>query len=230
MKIKESLKNLPARMQKLPIDDRGYPIPWFVDWIDGKPEFRAMSLEKWVRAVKFKLCWVCGEQMGRYMTFVAGPMCGINRTSSEPPSHKECAHWSATNCPFLSNPEAVRRVDETVGQMMMDNTPGCPITRNPGVAMLWTCKDYSVFDDGKGGKLLHMGEPTTVEWWACGRLATRSEVIASVESGFPALAMVAQRQDGAMKFLLELRERFNAYLPAWQEIPDDLVKPTEEIP
>jgi hypothetical protein len=35
-------------------------------------------------------------------SFVVGPMCGINRNSAEPPSHKECAQWSARNCPFLS--------------------------------------------------------------------------------------------------------------------------------
>jgi len=212
MQIKESLETLPSRMQKLPVDERGFPVPWFVDWIDGKPEFRAMSPEKWVRAIRFKLCWVCGDSLGRYMTFVAGPMCGINRTSSEPPSHLECAHWSARNCPFLSNPEAIRRVDETLGADM-SNCPGFALTRNPGVTMLWTCKDYSLFDDGRGKKLLHMGEPTKVEWYACGRAATREEVTKSIESGLPSLVSLAQQQDGAMKYLMETREKFNAYLP-----------------
>lgn len=29
------------------------------------------------------------------MTFVVGPMCELNRISGEPPSHRECAEFSA---------------------------------------------------------------------------------------------------------------------------------------
>jgi hypothetical protein len=196
-------------MQSLPVDERGYVVPWFVDWIDGKPEFRAMDGSKWVRAIREKLCWVCGGRLGRYMTFVAGPMCGINRTSSEPPNHLECAEWSARNCPFLNNPDQVRRVDEQVpgdGKCV----GGFAITRNPGVTMLWTCKDYSVFDDGRGGKLVNMGEPEHVEWYAYGKPATRDQVLASINSGFPALAAVAMQEKGAMEFLTAARSKFES--------------------
>jgi hypothetical protein len=97
-------------MRHLPIDERGYPVPWFVAWLpDGKPEFRAMDRTKWFRAIREKLCWVCGGKLGVNVCFVAGPMCGINRTSSEPPSHLECARYSSRNCPFLNNPRMVRR-------------------------------------------------------------------------------------------------------------------------
>jgi hypothetical protein len=211
--LRSELETPPSRMQTLPIDDRGYPVPWFVDWIDGKPEFRAMDPKKWVRAVKEKLCWTCGERLGRWLVFVAGPMCGINRTSSEPPSHQECARYSARNCPFLNNPEAIRRVDNVITGDM-SNAPGFALTRNPGVTMLWVCKDYSVFNDGHGKPLLHMGEPDSVEWYSKGKFATREEVLASIESGLPALVSVAQQQDGAMKYLMECRERFDKYIPA----------------
>jgi hypothetical protein len=210
--IRPELEPLPSRMQMLPVDERGYVIPWFVDWVDGKPEFRAMDPKKFVRAIKEKLCWTCGQRMGRFMTFVAGPMCGINRTSSEPPNHFECAEWSARNCPFLSNSKAVRRVDEKLGGDM-SNAAGFVLTRNPGVTMLWTCLDYSVFDDGKGKPLLHMGDPAHVEWYAEGRPATREQVDESIASGLPALVTIASQQDGAMKFLNESCQRFERYLP-----------------
>jgi hypothetical protein len=208
--LRPELEALPSRMKTLRVDKRGYVVPWFVDWIDGEPEFRAMNLDKWVRAVREKLCWVCGERMGRYMTFVAGPMCGINRTTSEPPAHQECARWSARNCPFLNNPEAIRRVDE---KMNTANVSGFMIQRNPGVAMLWTTKDFTVFPDGKGGVLITMGEPETVEWYCRGRLATREEVEESVNSGLPVLVSVASREEGGLKYLNEQRERFQRYLP-----------------
>ncbi len=211
--LRPELEELPSRMKTLPVDERGYVVPWFVDWVDGKPEFRAMDRGKFVRAVRDKLCWVCGEKMGRWMTFVAGPMCGINRTSSEPPAHLECARWSARNCPFLNNPDAIRRVDEQVG-MTNPNTAGFALTRNPGVTMLWTTKDYSLFDDGHGKPLLHMGQAESVEWYACGKPATREQVEESINSGLPALVALAQQQEGAMKYLDESRACFNKYLPA----------------
>jgi hypothetical protein len=200
-------------MSTLPVDPRGYVVPWFVDWIDGKPEFRAMDPAKFLRAVRYKLCWVCGERLGRFMTFVAGPMCGINRTSSEPPCHLECAEWSARNCPFLNNPDAIRRVDEALGGDMT-NVAGCMLTRNPGVTMLWTTKDYSIFNDGKGKPLIHFGEPESVKWYANGIPATREQVLDSTASGLPALVAIAQQQEGAMKFLDEACKRFERYLPA----------------
>jgi hypothetical protein len=211
--LRSELEDLPARLQNLPVDDRGYPVPWFVDWIDGKPEFRAIDPAKWVEAVKFKKCWVCGERMGRWMTFVAGPMCGINRTSSEPPCHRECARWSARNCPFLNNSHAIRRQDEICNNAC-PLIGGTAITRNPGVTMLWTTQDYSVFSDGKGGRLIQMGEPNSVEWYAEGKPATREQVMASIDSGLPNLVTMAMQQEGAMKYLDECRERFNRFVPA----------------
>ncbi len=213
IQAKQNMETLPVRMRDLPLDERGYTVPWFVDWIDGKPEFRAMDLRKFVRAIKEKLCWVCGSRLGVNLCFVAGPMCGINRTSSEPPCHAECGRWSAQNCPFLSNPRMVRREDEQTAEMA-GNVAGFAIRRNPGVSMLWFCRDYSVFDDGRGGKLINMGEPDKVEWWAEGRIATREEVQRSIDSGLPALEAMARTEKGAMEVLVRTTEQFQKWLPA----------------
>src|SRR5262245_64030480 len=75
--LRENLPPLPARMKSLPVSDRGYPIPWFVPDLDGKPEFRAMDGRKWALAVEKHLCWVCGQPLGTRFAFVVGPMCGI---------------------------------------------------------------------------------------------------------------------------------------------------------
>lgn len=216
---KVDFASMPARMRGLPLDERGYPVPWFVDWIDGKPEFRAMDARKFVRAIKEKLCWVCGEKLGVMKCFVAGPMCGINRTSSEPPSHLECARWSAQNCPFLSNPRMVRREDELVNNAQLrENAAGFAITRNPGVAMLWITRQYEVFNAGEAGGgsgyLIQMGEPESVEWWAYGRAATRAEVQASIDSGLPNLEAIARTERGGLEALEGYKARFERWLPA----------------
>ncbi len=210
---------IPDRMKALPLDERGYPIPWFVDYTDdGKPEFRAMDRRKFVRAIREKLCWVCGQRLGIHITFVAGPMCGMNRTSSEPPNHRDCAVWSSKNCPFLANPRMVRREDD-IPPEAWDNVAGFGLKRNPGVVMLWHCRGYEVFkvpqtDGGGGGYLLTMGEPESVEWLACARSATREEVMQSINSGIPALEAVAKLEKGGLEALAASYKRFEKWLPA----------------
>jgi hypothetical protein len=201
-------------MQHLVIDDKARPVPWFVDWIDGQPEFRAMDGRKYVRAIREKLCWVCGNPLKGTYVFVAGPMCGINRTSAEPPNHPECARWSARNCPFLSNPDMVRREDDVVNNTKFrEAAPGFAITRNPGVTMLWFTREYEVIDDGKGKPLIQMGRPAGVEWYREGRLATREEVEESIDNGIGALETLARMQEGGMEALSRQRMRFEKLLP-----------------
>jgi len=214
-KASVDFETMPPRMRDLPLDERGYPVPWFVAWVDGKPEFRAMDRHKFVTAIREKRCWVCGERLGINVCFVAGPMCGINRTSSEPPSHLECARWSAKNCPFLSNPRMVRREDEEINNARLrEDAAGFAITRNPGVAMLWITRQFEVFKDGKGGLFIQMGEPDSVEWWACGREATRAEVTASIDSGLPNLEAMARLENGGLEFLESSKKRFEKWIPA----------------
>ncbi len=211
------MSTLPVRMRGLAIDKRGFPVPWFVAWVDGEPEFRAMDGEKFIRAIREKLCWVCGQRLGVNMCFVAGPMCGINRTSAEPPSHLECGRWSAINCPFLSNPRMVRREDEKINNTQMrESAAGFAITRNPGVVMLWITRQFEVYPDGlgKGGKLIQMGEPESVEWYAEGRFATRAEVMASIESGLPNLEALARQEQGGLEALQQAQKRFEKWIPA----------------
>lgn len=206
--MRPELTNLPVRMADLPIDERGYPVPWFVDWIDGKPEFRAMDQRKWARAIKEKLCWVCGKRLGASLWFVIGPMCLINRTTGEPPCHRECAQWSAKSCPFLTRPHAKRREMEAAKPI-----GGIAIPRNPGVTLLVATADYKVWQPEAGEFLIEIGEPVSWEWWSEGRAATRAEVEESVRTGLPILEDVARRQVGAMEHLQKMVARFEKYLP-----------------
>jgi hypothetical protein len=209
-----NMETLPARMRSLKLTDKGIPIPWFVAYINGKPEFRAMDNQKFISAIKQRLCWVCGERLGVWKVFVAGPMCGVNRTSSEPPSHYECATWSAINCPFLSNPKMVRREDELINNdSMRENVGGMGITRNPGVAMLWLTREYELFKTDTG-PLIQMGEPSSVDWICEGREATRAEVQASIDSGLPILEAVARTEAGGLEALHKAVKRFEKWLPA----------------
>ncbi len=206
------LEERPAKMRGLKIDERGYPIPWFVGYVDGKPEFRCMDPQKFVRAIKQRLCWVCGNRLGIHKAFVAGPMCGINRTSAEPPCHLECAQYSVRNCPFLSNPNAIRREDEFTREVA-SKPAGFSISRNPGVSLIWITREYDTFPDGNGGVLLYMGNPIRCEWYREGRPATRLEVEHSINTGIPALQAMARLESGGLEALAEARKELEHWLP-----------------
>src|SRR5262245_13722710 len=103
--LRPDLPPLPDYMKSLKLDHRGYPVPWFVDWINGKPDFRVVRPDGPGIAHRKHLCWVCGKSRHtRLAAFVIGPMCAVNRISAEPPSHLECATFAATACPFLTHP------------------------------------------------------------------------------------------------------------------------------
>jgi hypothetical protein len=195
---------LPERMQRLPIDERGYPVPYFVPWIDGKPEFRGFDGEKMVICVRHKRCWLCGGPLGKFMVFVIGPMCAVNRVSAEPPSHRECAFYAVSACPFLTQPK-MRRNEKDMPEHL--EPAGVMLRRNPGCTLMWTTLKYSVFKDGRGGALFNVGDPERVEFFAEGRLATREEVMASIDSGMPTLREMAER-DGP-DAVTELGQQYN---------------------
>jgi len=220
--LRSDLPPLPNRMKHLPIDRRGYPVPWFVQWIDeagdgcpmgnGTPEFRVMDHDHLVEAALRQRCWVCGGTLGRYQTFVAGPMCVVNRTSAEPPSHLDCATFSAIACPFLSRPKAKRR---EAGMPETGEVPGIMIARNPGVTAVYTTTRYTHFRDPNGGLLFDIGEPDHVEWYAKGRAATRDEIMESITTGLPALRDVAVAEgNGAEAALAACVTRTMLLLPA----------------
>lgn len=210
--LREGLPPLPARMRSLPVDERGYPVPWFVAWVDGKPEFRVADSRKMLRADKFRLCWVCGQQVGKFATFVIGPMCAVNRTTSEPPCHLECAEFSAIACPFLTLPKA-KRNERNMPEGFVDPA-GEFLKRNPGVTCLWTCTSWRGFRVGDG-RLIELGEPTSVRWYTQKREALRQEILESIDSGMPLLQVMADEEGGdAPAQLAAYYERMLRYLPA----------------
>jgi hypothetical protein len=211
--MREGLPPPPPSIQALALDPRGYPIPWFV-YVDeaGAADFRIVGPGKVASAMRNALCWICGKRLGRMKSFVIGPMCAINRVSSEPPSHPECAVWAAQACPFLTRPLAKRRDQD--GELDTRVPGGIMIARNPGVTLVWGCLRFSPFYPPGGGVLFDIGPPMRVAWYREGRAASREEVEESILSGMPILEAEAEK-DGiwAMKELRERAERARQLLP-----------------
>jgi hypothetical protein len=206
-------EHMPPGIFARPVDARGYVIPWFVDRRapkrpDGNPDFRIMDGKRLELAIDEHRCWVCGWRIPQRVpfAFLAGPMCGINRISAEPPSHVDCARWSARACPFLSFPKRQRDEDGMPAERKM---AGVGILRNPGVAMVWICTSYALLR--QGGWLFSLGDPQSVEWVREGRDATHAEVLESVRTGLPFLQHAAE-QDGA-EAVEALLDQIAAFMP-----------------
>lgn len=210
--LRKGLPPLPARMMALPVDERGYPVPFFVQWIDGKPDFRVADSRKAFDARKNGKCWICGQPIyPKRGAFVIGPMCSVNRVSSEPPSHRECAEFSAKACPFLTRPGAVRReagfTDETKTKMEMP--AGVMLAHNPGVTLVWVSATWKPFKVDNG-YLWNIGEPVSADWYCQGRTATRAEVDAAFDKGLPHLYEVAS--EGGEEEIVQLNKMYEIAL------------------
>lgn len=194
---------LPPRIARLKVFE-GWPVPWFVAWEGDVPDFRAIDAPKFNQAIRERRCWVCGDVLGAWLAFPLGPMCSITRTISEPPSHRECVEWSVKHCPFLNNPDMIRRTTDLPADAV--EAPGYALTRNPGVMALWITRSFETFRPpaGNPGVLITVGEPATVTWWHLGRPATRDEVKAAVEGGLPNL-LTAAKYEG--RFAIEELEK-----------------------
>ncbi|MBT1509342.1 hypothetical protein KIP88_02410 [Bradyrhizobium sp. SRL28] len=220
--------SMPDRIRRLPISPQGFPVPYFVTWFkngepcddgEGEPDFRVIEARKMKKAMAQHLCWVCGGVLGVHKSFTIGPMCCVTRTISEPPSHRDCSIFSATACPFLSKPMSRRNergIYDLNGDMLggLQEPAGHGLKRNPGAVCVWTTKTYHPFKPPGGGMLFSLGRPTEVLWFAEGRKATRREIMASIDSGYPLLEEIA-REEGpdAMAALKIQREVAMALVP-----------------
>lgn len=222
--MREWIGQLPLFMRQLPVDKRGFPVPYFVAWQHGVPVFPAMDPKKFQIALKQKRCWVCGRKLFANKAFVIGPMCCVNRINSEPPSHVECAEFSAKNCPFLSRPMAKRTFEGDRSQVA-----GIMIDRNPGVCAVWITTTFKPFEAGNG-TLFDLGPPKRLEFYAQGRIATDAEIRASVASGLP-LLMKASQEDGdwAVAEFLQAVERFDHMLQFFGRQPLNITRDELEV-
>jgi hypothetical protein len=217
--MRAELPELPRKMRGLKIDDRGYPVPWFVPWLDeserevqpgeGKPEFRVMSERRLVQAIKESRCWLCGERLGKYRAFVIGPMCLVNRINAEPPSHLECADYAARACPFLTRPHARRRDNSLPGEAK--EAAGMMIERNPGIAVVYVVSEPAPLMRANG-VLFMLPEPVEVRFYAEGRAAAPVEIAESIGTGLPTLLGVCQNDEERDEVFTRARKVYETYL------------------
>lgn len=213
MKIRESLLPMPHDMAGCRVDHRGYPVPWFVTEKDSRGcwDFVNIRSERFAEARDKGVCWVSGEKLGKYVSFVVGPMCVVNRVAGDPPVKKAVAEWSVRVCPFLANPKAHRGKDVPE---IINEQRGVMLTRNPGVSAIYTTKDY--FYDNSN-HIFHLGEAESITWWAEGYVASPGEIAEAITSGLPNLIEMAKKEGE------EAVAELGVYITrAFRRLPDDI--------
>jgi hypothetical protein len=189
--LRPGLPPLPERMSNLPLDERGYPIPEFVSNLDGKRDFRVVSLEHLAHCIRNNVCWICGQRLDPWKVFVIGPLAAIQGVSNEPPSHVECAEFAVRACPFLLLPKAQHRPTDMPNIQKM---PGS-MKRNPGACCLYMVTGYSHREKPDGrGIVFRTGPAVRVAWYMEGRPAERAEVLAAINASLLAVRRASNEQ------------------------------------
>jgi hypothetical protein len=105
---------IPNELSHLKKDERGYPIPFFVPIIDGKPNFKFLSEQKKKECMEKRLCGVCGKKLYKdYHYFLSGPLGLKNTISADPPMHRVCAEFAVKACPHLYLQPAQRKAGKS---------------------------------------------------------------------------------------------------------------------
>lgn len=203
---------VPPAILALPVDRRGYPVPWFVAQVEGEWDFRVIRPQGIEAACKRKTCWVCGKPLGDALAFTIGPMCVVNRVTAEPPEHLGCARFACIACPFLTNPR-MRRNDKDLPEEAKDPA-GIMIDRNPGATAIYVTTRYR-----RREGLFCLGEPRRVEWWAKGRPATRPEVETSIQTGMPLLRSQCDKEPDDERQIAAHHLLTSMYLKALRLLP-----------
>lgn len=146
---------IPDFLSHLPVDERGYPIPYFAPVVNGKPDFRLLDKEKFDICTQYNKCAVCGRKLLKKLYyFIAGPQGAKNKISTDPPMHKECSGFSLAACPHLHFEKAERRQINLPNGTVVDNPT--QVLEKPSTMFLICADSFKVINNKAlpGSKLI----------------------------------------------------------------------------
>ena len=97
---------IPDYLKHLPVDSRGYPVPYII-FIDdqGKPNFRVNNFAKVKECIFYKKCQICGKPLNSDIWFIGGQLSCFHKNGSfiDPPVHHDCGRFALQVCPYMVN-------------------------------------------------------------------------------------------------------------------------------
>lgn len=141
---------IPKELSHLKIDSRGYPIPYFVTWINGKPEFRFLDHHRLEMIIDRKVCHICGKKLpDNLFYFIAGPLGLKNRISTDAGMHLVCAEFSLRACPHLFLQKAERRDNDPIAKQFGMKDPNQILEKPDTLYLVKTDKIKRIFENGR---------------------------------------------------------------------------------
>lgn len=165
------MTGIPFRLSRRPRDARGLVIP-FTQFIkpDGTPDFRVMDEALTGKAIRRRLCSLCGEKMRGDVWFIGGPKCVENGYFYDPAMHQECARHALQTCPHLARskgkyspaPDRIEGALMIVGDMDTEKSEWFGLMRSTG---------YTHGRSDKGMHVIKANLPwVSVERWRDGEI------------------------------------------------------------
>lgn len=208
--LREGLPPLPDKIAQLPVASNGYPIPYFVKYFDGKPDFRVVDTAKFSICILRSVCWICGQTLGRHKAYSGGPLSAMNRCVAEPGAHRDCAMFAATACPHMTHPKAKYR---EAGLPQGTRIHSDLVSKTSGVNMVWVT-DHARVIPNHGDLIISLGEPNELHWFTEGRKATRQEVEAGIDRALDNMVEERGPMDPETTIVIRTRlARLRSYLP-----------------
>lgn len=179
MKSKEELRRImPDRIRVLGHDAVGNPSLFFAQrGANGLVNYRAPRPEAVDQCLKHRLCYICGQQLGRNKTFLTGPVGALRQIALDPPCHRSCAVYAAQACAYFTKP-----------RLRPDVMP----THN--ATCLWTTRSFVPLPIDNAVHF-HLGKPIEMTWFRQGEIASYEEVLRATQYALRILLDIA-RDDG----------------------------------
>ncbi len=158
---------IPPFLKHLKVHDKtGYPIPFFVAYRDGIPDFRLLDQQKQLYCVDQKLCAICGKKLIKdAYYFISGPMGFANKISTDPAMHQECAIYSLETCPHLHFEKAQRR-ETGIEDLHKEGQADLHILDKPNVMIMAKARHFDKFPNpAQRGAWLIRYKPVSFDAW-----------------------------------------------------------------
>lgn len=173
---------IPALMQHLLRDRRGYPIPVTVlKDTEGRPHFAVNDERERQRVILAGLCSICDKKLWRGRWLVGGAVAAFHEHGAfiDPPMHYECLEYALKVCPYLAAPSYAGSVGERTidpsklpGHIIKVNMTPTDLPRRPPLFVVGMVVEVKlVWESGRAWwvRALRPGKPyRQVQYWRHG--------------------------------------------------------------
>lgn len=145
---------MPSGVARLPRDNRGYPLPAHVGHEQGKPpRITEQDINRTLMLTVLRRCTICGWLIGSnelsWFHSIPSTVAAVRRSGSagwdpsplEGVGHEECMVYATVVCPWLNDPDFVRRAEQRGGRIERPQPKG---TKNNEKLILVSSADVRV--------------------------------------------------------------------------------------